>query len=197
MTRTRKTATGCALVAAVALVPAAGAAQGDRDGDRLPDSWERQYRLSTSANSARGDADSDRLRNRAEFRFGMDARDRDSDNDGVRDSRENAGVVAAFADGTLEIDLAAGGTLSGIVNEDTRIVVRSASEATGEDRQCERDGGGEAEAAHFRGSREGGRRGGRGEEGDTSDLVVGARVHEAEVDTEDGATVFTYIEIIE
>ena len=196
MTRILKSGTGCALLAALAMVPVAGAAQADRDSDRLPDSWERQHRLSTNANSARGDADRDRLRNRTEFRLGMDPRDRDSDNDGIRDSRENAGVVQTFADGTLEIALASGGTLSGTVNADTRIVIRSASDASGEDRDCERGVAGEAQAAHLGGSRDGRRGRHRGEAGDTSDLVAGARIHEAEVETEDGVTVFTYIEIV-
>jgi hypothetical protein len=67
---------------------ASGAAARDRDGDRLPDRWERRYHLSTSWKSARGDADRDGLSNLREYRLRTNPRRRDSDRDGVRDGAE-------------------------------------------------------------------------------------------------------------
>jgi hypothetical protein len=70
--------------------PAAASAAG-RDGnhDRLPDSWERAHHLSLQVNQARRDQDRDGLRNLAEYRLRLDPRDPDTDDDGIRDGRED------------------------------------------------------------------------------------------------------------
>lgn len=79
----------------------------DSDGDGIGDGAE--------------DADGDGLSNAAEDRIGSDPRESDSDGDGTADGAENAGVVQAFDGQTLTVALAAGGTLTGVVDEDTYV----------------------------------------------------------------------------
>jgi len=67
---------------------ALAAAARDRDGDRLPDRWERRYHLSTRKRSGKRDPDHDRLRNRREFRLRLNPRRADTDRDGLRDGAE-------------------------------------------------------------------------------------------------------------
>jgi hypothetical protein len=76
-----------ALLAALA-APAAAFAR-DRDHDGLPDRWEKRHHLSLHHKSAARDPDRDKVDNRNEFVEGTDPRDRDTDNDGVRDGRED------------------------------------------------------------------------------------------------------------
>ena len=59
-----------------------------RDGDGLPDRWERRYGLSTSSGSASGDPDRDRLTNRSEYRRRTNPRRADTDRDRLRDGAE-------------------------------------------------------------------------------------------------------------
>jgi hypothetical protein len=68
-------------------VPAAASAA-DRDHDRLPDRWERQYHLSTHAKSAAGDPDRDGVSNLREYRNELNPRRRDTDRDGISDGTE-------------------------------------------------------------------------------------------------------------
>jgi hypothetical protein len=75
------------------------------------------------------DSDGDGLSNTSEDRSGNDPRDPDSDDDGVGDADEHPGVVASFSAGRLTIALAAGGTLSAAVSEDTDIGCGSENEA--------------------------------------------------------------------
>jgi hypothetical protein len=60
----------------------------DRDGDGIPDRWERRHGLSTTKKSGRRDLDGDRLRNRREFRLHLNPRRRDSDGDHLGDRAE-------------------------------------------------------------------------------------------------------------
>src|SRR6266571_1887979 len=60
----------------------------DRDGDGLPDRWERRYGLSTRHDSSLGDPDHDSLSNRAEYRLRLNPRRWDTDGDGLSDGRE-------------------------------------------------------------------------------------------------------------
>jgi thrombospondin type 3 repeat protein len=60
----------------------------DRDGDRLPDRWERRYKLSTRRDSRSGDPDRDRLSNALEYLHRTSPRRRDTDGDGFRDGAE-------------------------------------------------------------------------------------------------------------
>ena len=131
--------TGAMLAALFVLPGAAVAKPADRDHDSLPDKWEKSHQISTTAKSAAKDPDGDKLNNKRELRFGMDPRDKDSDNDGVIDSKENAGVVKSFENNVLTIDLANGTSLSGTVNDRTRIVIRSTDDAEDYDHACERD----------------------------------------------------------
>jgi hypothetical protein len=60
----------------------------DRDGDRLPDRWERHHDLSTKKKSGKGDPDRDRLSNRREFHHRLNPHRADTDRDGLRDRAE-------------------------------------------------------------------------------------------------------------
>jgi hypothetical protein len=67
---------------------ARAASERDRDGDRLPDRWERRYHLSTHRRSGKRDPDHDGLSNRREFRLRLNPRRADTDRDGLRDGAE-------------------------------------------------------------------------------------------------------------
>ena len=66
------------------LVPAAAQASGsgsrasaaDRNGDRIPDRWERRHRLSLKVKQTQRDQDHDGLNNLGEFRAKTNPRDR-------------------------------------------------------------------------------------------------------------------------
>lgn len=109
-------------VAAMLALPGIAAAK-DSNRDRIPDRWEKSHDLSLKVKQTGRDQDRDRLRNRAEFLSGNDPRDRDSDDDGVLDSNENAGTIESFdpATGRLVIKLFGGDTVSGLVTDQTRI----------------------------------------------------------------------------
>ena len=69
-------------------LPASAMAR-DRDHDGLPDRWEKKHHLSVTRASANGDPDRDHVDNWNEYREGTNPRDRDSDNDGRPDGRED------------------------------------------------------------------------------------------------------------
>jgi hypothetical protein len=125
--RNRRRAGGVLLIAAslLAVIGALAAIAAAKDGndDRIPDRWERHHHLSLQVKQTHRDQDHDHLRNRAEFLAGDNPRDRDSDDDGVIDSNENAGRIASFdaATGKLTIDLFGGDSISGVVTAGTRI----------------------------------------------------------------------------
>jgi hypothetical protein len=110
----------CAFAAVLAF-PASGLARshGDRNGDRIPDRWERAHHLSLKVNQAKRDQDHDGLRNKAEFMAGDDPRDADTDNDGVNDGHEKAGQVLSFTNGVLIVHLFNGDDVKGTVDANT------------------------------------------------------------------------------
>lgn len=76
------------LPAALALNPAQAAA-GDRDGDGIPNRWERNHGMNPrNAADARADFDRDGLTNLREYRLKTQIRDEDTDNDGHDDGDE-------------------------------------------------------------------------------------------------------------
>jgi hypothetical protein len=175
----------------------------DRDHDRMADKWEKRHHLNVRANDARRDPDRDHLSNLSEFRHHTDPRDADTDDDGIRDDDdvrdEVSGTIVSFESGVLTIQLPAegAGTVSGTVNDATRIECEDDSTAT-----ASHDGDGDNSGP---GSRDDGEDDDRGDDdrGDddrnctTADLKAGARVHEAKLaKAGDGTTVFTKIELV-
>jgi hypothetical protein len=172
-------------VATLAFAPGAMArGHGDRNGDRIPDRWERAHHLSLKVNQAKRDQDHDGLRNRAEFLAGDDPRDDDTDDDGVEDGREKAGQVGSFTGGVLIVHLFNGDDVKGTVDDDTEIECEDAPAARAAD-----DGHGD-----------------RDDEGDDEDdaqagcgpfqLTTGAVVREAELKTTATGLRFTEIELV-
>lgn len=98
----------------------------DRNRDRIPDRWERKFRLSLRVNQANRDQDRDHMRNLVEFRTGNNPRDADTDNDGVDDNEENAGKIVSFENGILTISLVGGDQLVGAVTDSTEIECKAA-----------------------------------------------------------------------
>ena len=148
---------GILLAAILALVavslPGAASAK-DRNRDKLPDKWEKANKLSLKKDQRKLDQDRDGLKNRGEFRSGTNPRDKDSDDDGVTDKKEKAGIISAYdADGgTLTISLYAGGELSGSVSEDTQ--VKCEDESSGDDDGTEDQGSGDATTSSRGGGRQ-------------------------------------------
>ena len=210
---------------ALLAVPAtADAKRRDRDHDGLPDKWEKRHHLSTRAKSAKKDPDRDGLNNRREFnnrtnprdadsdndgledgpeiRVGDNPRDRDTDNDGVEDGDEFAGTVQSFDSSTnvLTILLDDGtNTRSGVVDGRTRIEcengeVHAAHDGGGNSGP---GGGGEDNSGPGSGGEDNSGPGNGDEQGNctTADLTPGRVVREAELEIEDGTTVFRKVEL--
>ncbi|MBN8869115.1 MAG: hypothetical protein J0H66_04450 [Solirubrobacterales bacterium] len=190
-------------------LPATASAK-DRNKDKIPDRWERTHKLSLKRDQRKLDQDKDGLRNRAEWRAGTNPRDKDSDDDGVSDLKEKAGVISAYDEetGELTLTLYAGGELTGSVTDQTRVKCES-EEASTDDESTDGESGDEAEAENFRGSggtfedesgedRDG--HGGRGEGcgGDCSveDLAKGVEVTEAVIKYTASGKVFKELEIV-
>lgn len=72
------------------LPAAASAAPRDRNGDGIPDSWERKHRLALVSDQDQKDQDRDGLTNLVEWQAGTNPRRKDSDRDGRPDGREDA-----------------------------------------------------------------------------------------------------------
>ena len=79
---------GPVLILMLLVLPVATATAHSRDGDRLPDRWERRYGLSTSKPSGKFDPDGDKLSNRREYLLRTNPRRRDTDGDGLGDRGE-------------------------------------------------------------------------------------------------------------
>jgi hypothetical protein len=194
--------------AAVLAFPASGMARshGDRNGDRIPDRWERAHHLSLKVNQAKRDQDHDGLRNRAEFMAGDDPRDADTDDDGIVDGRERAGQVVSFTDGVLIVHLFNGDDVKGTVDDDTEIecedahamapAARAADEGHGDG-----DHGDDDQGEDHRGAGAGDDDHGDDDEDghagcDATKLTPGAVVGEAELKATAGGLVFEEIELV-
>ena len=92
----------------------------DRNRDGLPDKWERRHHLSLKVKQASRDQDRDGSNNAMEFAANTNPRDKDSDDDGVKDGAENVGTVVSFTDGVLVIS-SGGLPVSGKVTDATEI----------------------------------------------------------------------------
>jgi len=220
--------TAAAALALMALPAAALARSHDRNHDGIPDKWEKHFHLSLKKNDAKGDPDRDGLNNKREFKNhtnprdadtdndGMDdgdevrtanePRDQDTDNNGVEDNEENAGTIASFdsSNGTLVINLAGGGTVTGHVDGTTRIECRTAREQENEN-ENENEAGDDRATAADHGGDDGDRSGsdnsgpGSTNEGTTcgtADLTQNTVVHEAELEMENGQATFEKVELI-
>jgi hypothetical protein len=205
-----------ATCAAMLVFPAAGMARshGDRNGDRLPDRWERAHHLSLKVNQAKRDQDHDGLRNRAEFMAGDDPRDADTDNDGIRDGKEKAGTVVSFTGGVLVVHLFNGDDVKGTVDDNTEIECENAPTTTTAPAARAADegpGGGDEGDDDNSGPGHGDDNGDRGhDDGDDNDdqenhgqpgcdaskLTPGATVGEAELKATAAGLVFEKIELV-
>ncbi len=207
-------------------LPGSAAAR-DRNHDRIPDRWERHHQLSVHQNQARRDQDRDALKNRQEWKAGMDPRDPDSDDDGVEDGSEGAGMITSFDQGVLTINLFHGGAISGLVTGDTEIKCDNGDDQGDEDGDGEGghhgetgDGdhegdGGDGDHAdksasvseHGSGDDDGEPGDDQGDDDDPGDddqrecsadhLTSGTVVQEADLELEHGQAVFEEIELAE
>jgi hypothetical protein len=207
--RTVRTLLVLAATCAAALVfPAAGMARshGDRNGDRIPDRWERAHHLSLKVNQAKRDQDHDGLRNRAEFMAGDDPRDADSDDDGTKDGKEKAGRVVSFTGGVLIVHLFNGDDVKGTVDEDAEIECEDApATATAPAAHAADDGHGDDEGDHEHHG-DGDHNDGDHDDNDDDDddqpgcdatkLTAGAVVGEAELKATATGLVFEKIELV-
>jgi hypothetical protein len=200
-------------LAMLAVPSIAAAKQRDRNHDGIPDRWEKRHHLSTKVNQARRDQDRDHLRNLAEFEAGTNPRNPDTNGNGISDGEEHAGKIASFdpETGRLVIDLFGGDTVSGLVTEETEIEcgsqkgagasasdVNDGEEGSGDEQQGEEPGddGGQEESGDDEGDQEEpGDDEGQGSSCSTANLEVGAVVHEAELQLEEGIAVFEKVEL--
>lgn len=111
---------------------------------------------------------------------------------GSRDRHENVGRISAFdsTSGQLTIARFGGGTINGLVTSSTEIKCEGGDESA----TSSRDNGGQGE------EEPGDDRGGRDDENDaractTADLTVGAVVHEADSELQNGVATFGEIEL--
>lgn len=127
MNRERLGFFAAALLALFVLAVPGTASAKDSNKDRIPDRWERAHKLTLKKDQRKLDQDRDGLRNRGEWLSGTSPRDRDSDDDGVTDLREKAGVISVFDSGTgeLTLNLYAGGEITGTVDDSTRVKCES------------------------------------------------------------------------
>ncbi len=208
------TSIAAALALALLALPGAASAR-DRNHDRIPDRWEKRHGLSLQVKQSGRDQDRDRLRNRAEFLAGDNPRDRDSDDDGVIDGEENAGTIESFdpETGRLTIALFGGESISGLVDEQTKIkcedehspdvtvLARSSQSEEEDESRPEETEDHESEDEDDPGSSHSGDGPschddeGTGANCTISDLIPGATVEEAELELANGVATFEEVEL--
>lgn len=180
---------GILLAAIIALVavslPGAASAK-DRNGDRIPDKWEKANKLSLKKDQRKLDQDRDGLKNRGEFRADTDPRDKDSDDDGISDKKEKAGIITAYdaETQTLTISLYAGGELSGSVTDRTKVMCED--ESSGDDDGTGDQGPGDEIESRHGGGDNSGPGSGDDESGDESGDGSGDEGDEGEGDEGEG-----------
>ncbi|HEX8074648.1 MAG TPA: hypothetical protein VF545_06665 [Thermoleophilaceae bacterium] len=159
------------------------------------------------------DTDDDGMDDRGEARTGCNPRDRDSDDDGVEDGDEIAGTIVHFDSGTgvLTIRLTDGTTRSGSVTSATRIECEDEDELHASHNG---DGDNSGPGSDSSGPGSGGDDGDRDDRGDDDDrddrgddddddgencgteaLTDGRVVREAELQTVNGQSTFTEVEL--
>jgi hypothetical protein len=195
-------AASLAIAASLLGASVASAHSGDRNHDRISDRWEKQHHLSLKVKQTKLDQDHDGLNNLGEFRSNTDPRDPDTDNDGIDDNDENAGKIASFTGGVLTITLAKGGTLSGLVNDQTEIECEGSDSATAQ--AADHGGDGQNGGGDDNGENNGGSAG-AGDNGDQGDdnggscaadaLTANRTVNEAELKTIGGQAVFEKVQL--
>ena len=173
-----------ALALRLVLAPGASARSTARKNDRIPDRWERAHHLSLKVNQAAKDQDRDGMKNRAEYRADTDPRDADTDDDGVKDGREDSGTVVSFTGGVLTIKLYRNDkTVEGKVDDATELKCPSTTAATprdgGRDDQGDDDHGDDDQGDDEQGDDDHGDAGACG----TDKLTAGTVVREAELKT--------------
>ncbi len=210
--RKTKSAALAALAFALLMIIAGPAAAKDRNGDRIPDRWEKRHHLSLKVKQGKRDQDGDGLRNRAEWKAGLDPRDDDSDDDGVEDGDENAGTIESYdaATGKLTIKLFGGDTISGLVTDDTEVECGaddgpehsgSRDDDEGDDDHGDDDGQhGDDDGEHGdddgeHGDRHHGDRDDDGEDCGAEALTPGREVEEADMKLAKGKATFEEIEL--
>jgi hypothetical protein len=195
-----------ALLGALFLATSAYAGSRDRNHDRLPDRWEQHHHLSLKVKQTHRDQDRDGLDNMAEWRSHTDPRDRDSDDDGIKDATENAGKISAFDGTTLTIKLFDDGELTGKVTDATEIKCeneRSASTSSNGDDGGSGDDQGEDGASHDQGDDHGDdgnddhgdHHGGRDDSCPADALKVGAAVQEADLKVTSAGRIWDELEL--
>jgi Ni/Co efflux regulator RcnB len=144
-----------AILALVAVAAPGTAAAKDRNQDRIPDRWEKRHKLSLKVDQRKKDQDRDGLRNRGEWLSDTNPRDRDSDDDGISDGKEKAGIISAYdaETGTLTLTVYAGGSITGEVDDSTRVKCEDDSADDGS------DSSGSDDSSGGEGSRSGSNRG--------------------------------------
>lgn len=104
----------------------------DTDGDGLKDGAE----IDEGTDPRNPDSDGDGLKDGFEVSIGYDPTDPDSDGDGVADGQENIGYITSFNGVSVTIGLIRGGSISGLVSDDTYIACDRESEDEDADGEC-------------------------------------------------------------
>jgi hypothetical protein len=89
MTKIRVITFAVAALGAMLLIASTAAAK-DRNRDGISDRWEKKFNLSLKVDQANKDQDRDKVDNLNEFQEGTNPRDKDTDNDGVKDGKEDS-----------------------------------------------------------------------------------------------------------
>ncbi|HVP03896.1 MAG TPA: hypothetical protein VMT10_15110 [Solirubrobacteraceae bacterium] len=185
----------------------------DRNRDGLPDAWEKANHLSLAVNQGPRDPDHDGLTNAAEFVAGTNPHKADSNGDGTPDGEQNAGTVASFTSGVLTINGFGGSTISGTVDQTTRIICRTLGQTRGDDQSEADDDAGStpphpavigsaasagSEAGDDDGPGDDDRGDGHGQMAgcDATALVQGAVVHEADLSVTATGNVWREIKLV-